>query len=295
MAKKYTKFKVLDELLSSHGFSRFNGTIKKISQGKAKLGEDLDLDDIIFGKNGIYVLLPDGSYQSVAIHISYIETYQLKRKHNSNKKFDELDTTSLEVISHLHRFHVLNCETLRRAKKEGWHKKFVCAGRSDGLFFYQFMSENKVLKKVENQPLNFCQNCFKELKTESPEIFSKKEYAEWKCPDILEHIKNKIKKSDYVDSTLAPSNVYPDDWEKISRRLKEIVSYQCQNSSCKSPDLSKSNLRKYLHCHHKDMIKSNCKPNNLICLCVICHAESPSHSHIKSLRQYRDYMALLDS
>ncbi len=64
---------------------------------------------------------------------------------------------------------------------------------------------------------------------------------------------------------------------------------RCQQDAC-GIQLSAQNSR-YLHIHHKNSLKNDCRPENLVCLCIRCHAQQPNHSHIKSLFEYTEFIS----
>lgn len=70
----------------------------------------------------------------------------------------------------------------------------------------------------------------------------------------------------------APTNVYPDDWNEISRRLKEKYNYTCQECHRKFFD-----CKSLLHVHHKNGLKNDCRESNLEVLCYDCHQAKHNH------------------
>ena len=61
--------------------------------------------------------------------------------------------------------------------------------------------------------------------------------------------------------------VYPDDWEEISRRVKEEAGWRCEE--CGHPDSYEDGY--VLTTHHQDGDKTNCSRENLKALCQRCH------------------------
>lgn len=60
---------------------------------------------------------------------------------------------------------------------------------------------------------------------------------------------------------------YPLDWSKISQKYRKLKKYTCER--CK---IGLSNDRRFLHVHHSNGIKTDCQPENLECLCILCHS-----------------------
>ena len=99
--------------------------------------------------------------------------------------------------------------------------------------------------------------------------------------------------SDYqVDNESIP-NCYQQDWNKIAAEYKKKVNYQCEDPLCRFSDLSNSAMRRYLHCHHVNMDKTDNNFSNLKAFCLECHAKQPNHGHMQN-SQYRKYVELVD-
>jgi hypothetical protein len=90
-------------------------------------------------------------------------------------------------------------------------------------------------------------------------------------------------------SSNAPKNEYPNNWVAISNELKRQLRFQCQQSSCRI-EVGYEH-KNYLHVHHKNGLKNDCSSENLVCLCIRCHAEQPNHSHIKNLPEYVEFIS----
>lgn len=63
------------------------------------------------------------------------------------------------------------------------------------------------------------------------------------------------------------SGEYPDNWEDIARRLKELVGWKCEH--CGHPHDPASGY--VLTVHHLDMNPANCNFTNIVALCQRCH------------------------
>jgi hypothetical protein len=47
--------------------------------------------------------------------------------------------------------------------------------------------------------------------------------------------------------------------------------------------------------HHINGLKSDDSPENLRVLCIGCHAEQPSHGHMRSMPDYRSYRRIKET
>lgn len=70
---------------------------------------------------------------------------------------------------------------------------------------------------------------------------------------------------------------YTLDWQNISRAYRREKKYTCENCGIK---MEEPQDRRFIHVHHKDGNKVHNNPNNLECLCILCHANKDAiHEH----------------
>ena len=72
-----------------------------------------------------------------------------------------------------------------------------------------------------------------------------------------------------------PLSDYPKGWDQIKRTLKERQKWTCEE--CKVYLGKTKQHQSLLHCHHKNRVKRDIRPENLQALCVECHNEQPQH------------------
>jgi hypothetical protein len=74
----------------------------------------------------------------------------------------------------------------------------------------------------------------------------------------------------------APPDPYGgDSWAALSARLRAAAGYCCR--VCEADFAEHPAL---LHVHHRDRNKRNDAPDNLVVVCILCHAEAPGHAHL---------------
>lgn len=71
---------------------------------------------------------------------------------------------------------------------------------------------------------------------------------------------------------------YPNDWKKITRQHRRKKNYKCEicGTYLKGEITDNNRLKdksELLNLHHINRIKPDCRPSNLILLCLACHAE----------------------
>lgn len=189
------------------------------------------------------------------------------------------------------RYHVAHCRTLQDMTERGRFERYVIAAEASGEFELNFI--NKGNKRAERRRLLVCRNCLTKLRFERFEELSrpkKHEAVRLFTPEKFFRVypRSLHSKLPTYNSKNAPIDDYPADWPTISRRTRAGAGWKCQKCN---RNLSSKSLRQYLDVHHISGDRRDNSPRNLMVVCVGCHAEMPSHSHLKDSRRYRDYLA----
>lgn len=68
---------------------------------------------------------------------------------------------------------------------------------------------------------------------------------------------------------------YPDDWKEIARSVKEAAGWKCEpcGKQCYFPDEKVEDTRKVLTVAHVNHDESDCRPENLVAACSVCHLQ----------------------
>lgn len=242
---------------------RFGVEIKPftpIPKDLSTTGISVDLNSVFKTEEGLISIF-EGRVVKIIVHISDISNY--RRQDNDP------------------RFHIFQCETLNDMKKKKRGYRYKISTRSDGEFFL-VKKDKSFLKKLE-----ICSNClvihndrFKQRKTKK--TFEVKKY-------LAKPIhRSNINITDELDICTIPQE-YASDWRGISKKIKEDADYRC--SKCYE-DFSASSLRRFLHTHHIDANKNHNSRENLKALCIKCHSEEYNHGHLKSHRDYKEYLRI---
>jgi len=286
---KITRFSLLLREVSKLGATQAIATLsKQLESGH----QDVDPNDLVFGEHGLFYLDDSGIVTRIIVHI--VDKSVDHFEYHNKVAIESGDYENPDVVEKVHRYHLLNCATLRRAKSEGWRDRYKMTQKRTGKFFYRFLRDKDVFKTNENQPLHVCFHCLNGIneKHDSNTRFTRSNFS----PDVFfsEEFRNHwLVDSGYqVDSETVP-NCYQQDWDKISARYKQKVKYQCEGAGCRFPSLSDASMRQYLHCHHVNMDKSDNNFSNLKALCLECHAKQPNHAHMKN-KNYRQYIHLVN-
>jgi hypothetical protein len=232
-------------------------------------GLDVAIDDV--------VVLPDGTLglkgQRVVLYIR--------------------DKASYSVNYSDPRFHLANCITLVQMRENNRFGKYVATNNSSGRFELNLIRHEKVT--ATTRELLVCQNCleylqFRNFSRSLPAADRERDVAAFSLSDFFEkYPKSFHSQFPKYDSTAAPVNYYPPNWDQISLRVREKASWKCQNIGC-CVDLAARENRRYLHVHHKNGEKNDVAEENLEALCIFCHANSGMHQHLKSIKDYKDFL-----
>lgn len=171
------------------------------------------------------------------------------------------------------RFHIANCETVKKLREDKRFERFKITNSQDG--FFEITGKSKSEKG--SVQLAVCQNCLKELNYNNFNSFNGKQKTKvvlgFNIPNFFETYK-----SFFINKPRNPyagKVGYPDNWNSISREYRKKIDYICESCGV--------DLKTYphlLHVHHRNGVKHDTKDSNLKALCEICHSEEPAHGHM---------------
>lgn len=185
------------------------------------------------------------------------------------------------------KFHLYDCQTLKKMEEMGRFRRYVVSRRTDGMFKVFWRNDETGDHGEMEAKLNVCQNCLKninwmgyrERKSARGRIVKMFEISEF----LLEHATFFRKKPDTTENTAVP-NEYVQNWRSISVRRKEYVGWCCQQCGVK---LEEKRLRRYLHCHHINGDRTDNRQQNLKVLCALCHREQFAHGRMRVSEEAR--------
>lgn len=189
-----------------------------------------------------------------------------------------------------YKFHISNCITLSHAINNKKYDRYVASINTDGKFLVNLISNNKIVEENKIVELKICKNCLSRLNYKNYNNVSQSQrisiYNNFSIDEFFKtYQKQNIKKPKYTTET-APKNTYSNNFEQISSSLRKEKNYTCEK--CKI--YFNEEDRKYLHVHHKDGNKYNNNKENLIVLCIGCHAEEPDHGNLKVKDDYKNFI-----
>ncbi len=259
--------------------------IREIETGK----KDVRPEELVYGENGIFYVDHRGILKRIILHICDKNVASHYVRDVAREAYEAREFEDRHLIRAIHRYHLINCDTLHRAKAQGWRDKYKMSSRRDGRFYYRFTNGNEVLAINEEQRLDVCGNCIRELNSRWETEFDRRDFS---LGMFFSHGADTpgIEFGGESASEASLPDIYHKDWPMISKKYRSLVGYRCENENCDFPDLSDPQLHKFLHCHHKNLVTGDSSFSNLKALCLYCHAEEPMHEKI---RRNKDYQAFL--
>ena len=165
------------------------------------------------------------------------------------------------------KYHLRQCRTLTDMHAKGRFARYVVSRRTDGRFLAHW--RDREASGEEWARLLPCRNCLRELDFEgAPGNFS-----------IADHFAgtngSSFARVPRVADTDGRSSEYTSNWNEVSRRARQRADWRCASCSAhlhEHPEL--------LHTHHRDGVRSNNAPANLVALCKLCHADEHGHMSV---------------
>jgi hypothetical protein len=190
------------------------------------------------------------------------------------------------------RYHLVTCGKITQMHKAGRGQRYVAATRTDGVFRVNINSPAG--QRAEDLRLKVCKLCLTQLDFNSYNRLYGPARQAFVDSFLPEHFFAKYPMSPHKllplhDSDGAPLNDYTADFHRISEKARQDAGWRCEGCGA---DLSAQGLRRFLHVHHRDGNRWDNSPHNLRVLCIGCHAEEPSHGHLRGALDYREYRRL---
>ena len=165
---------------------------------------------------------------------------------------------------HWPRFHVAHCERLRALRASRSSLRYVVSAET----------------QLQRKHLRVCQDCLGELQYAGvAHTFSvEKFYHLW--PREL---------PESVASHAVLLDDFGGDFGDHAAEAMALAHYRCTKCGI---DLSAPELRRFLHVHHKDIVKIDNPLSELVVLCIGCHANQSGHGLMRALLDFSEFSVL---
>ena len=179
------------------------------------------------------------------------------------------------------KYHVVECKTLQNMRRYGHYGRYHATRRSDGDFLVK-LSDSDELSLYK---LYLCKNCLDKLEELHGSDVFPTEREEFPLADWFETFDydEELDRSEFPE---VPFDYSSQAWRKRSLTCRENAHWKC--GQCKI-DLKDDHY--FLHAHHRWGTKFN-DPEDLMALCIRCHAKQPGHGHetLKYDPAYQQFM-----
>ena len=264
-----TKFEELWKVVKTFDIERKVFTEVKEFHTKGVLS---NLSDVFEIDGQLCTVLKNGTISKTIVYISE------KSKHD------------LDKYKSYPKYHIFNCEQMKKMKKEDRAYRYKKALKNDGSFLI-IVTDNENKKSYEEfVQLEICGYCLSMFNKTNFTRYTKKTFL------IKQHLSNLQLKTNELNCEYFKNDFetvprfYANNWIQISRKMKENRNFICEQCN-----INLSKRTEFLNTHHMNGNPKNNEIANLKVLCIECHSNQYNHSHIKDNEEYFNYLKYKES
>lgn len=176
------------------------------------------------------------------------------------------------------KFHVADCSVLKSMREANRYDRYVVTNNLSGLFTISGVDRYTGQPISAKAKLAVCKCCLSYLNykgyRQQQQDNRKAIFNTFKLEDFFETYSSffPYKPSGIADT---PFSGYTPDWPSISREYRKSKGYRCEICG-----VVLSSNKGLLHVHHKNGVKTDNSPRNLMALCSDCHKKQPHHHQL---------------
>lgn len=176
------------------------------------------------------------------------------------------------------RFHVADCQTLDRMRRDNRFEKYVLINDTSGIFKVDYSYWETGETGTVEARLFVCKNCLSFLNYKGYRFTTKFEqeriWRDFNIEHFFEEYHPNFSSLPSRTAGTAGASDYPKNWQEISNRIRALYNWKCDNCGV---DLSAPENKKLLDVHHRNGVRSDNSNANLKPLCKLCHKKQPQH------------------
>lgn len=163
------------------------------------------------------------------------------------------------------RKHYCKCETITSFIGQGTFQKEYRFAETDKVMVID-KDDNRKDKEVDNMP--FCKNCLRRMRELRGAHVSPQD-IEAEFRELSEKARQAATGPRREGDDEVDIFGYPRNWQEVSKEFREKKNFTCEKCGYHAESYYQ---QQFIHVHHRNGDKTNCRDSNLQCLCIRCHA-----------------------